>query len=975
VTACAVHPTNGRLAVAFQSGFVRIFEPNVKTKSMGANTLVETVEEKIEKASVRYQWTEIGKFKCEMVGWLAWDHFGSSSPLVACACADGSVKVFDTIGSYCTHNFRGHTAPVTLVKFDRDSGPRSSNYVLYSASTDCTVRVWSLTESNQIAVLKNHMSAVTDIDFYNPPSISSSSSSKSHDSSNDSLSNSRKLVTVGRDKIISIYHMTKGFPVYTTIPVYESLESCIVLTKDMPLPQSIQTPEGTFNILVAGEGGLLKIFNSKSAKCLFEQPKANAKAGIDYLLHVPITQKSKLLGRKKTKKNASADLPSSDADAASSSQMDQDATPSDSDSEYDMIVAVTNDQNMILHATSTLEAGDTIVGYNDEIIDASFVSANEVAVATNSTELRVFSLPSFSSKTLGLNDPTCAQHKEPIMALSVSPCKQLVVTASKDQTLIVWSLLTGRSLAQLTGHTQSISTVQFFNRTSRYIVSGGRDLTWKIWDIQPVIDKGHSRSGIDKVAGSILTVKSHQKDVNCVSVSPNDGLLATGSQDKEIKLFSIQGVGDRNLKEYGVLKGHRRGVWDVAFSPVDQVLASASADNTIKLWNLRDFTCIKTFEGHTASVLKVRFVSNGLQLLSSGADGLVKLWNVHDNECVNTFDKHEDKIWALAVDAEADGARFLTGGGDSMLCLWKDNTEAEIEAEAIHRDEQIQLEQSLKNFVREGQYRKALKLALKLEKPLQALQIIETVLSNPPQRADELLRDMVGSLDFALTQQLMTYLRDWNTNAKHSHAAQSTLFQLFHTYRADSMTKFPLMKDLLQALIPYSTRHFQRLDKLLQASYILDYTLEAMNLLPDLQPIEDSQENQISSVSAPQASSSSAMAVDQNEDEQNEPQEEQMEQHQNGKDDEMQESLISSSKSSKKRKRSASAISSDEQAEKQNETEEKQKEKAKTPSKSKSDKSAASSSSAAKDTPQKSKSKEIASPPTSSMKSSGKNKK
>lgn len=831
MTALAVHPTNGRLAAAFQSGFIRIYEPHIRTKSSAANRLVETVEEKVEQATVRYEWAEIGKWKCEMVAWLTWDTFQTSSPLVAAACADGSIKVFDQQGGYCTHNFRGHTAPVTIVKFDREKNGRSSSYTLFSGSADGTVRVWSLTESKQIALLKSHMSAVTDIDFIN------------HEGEN------RKLVSVGRDQIIQINHMTKGYPHFTTIPVYESIESCLVLTPGMNHPMAPASVTDHSLILVAGEAGLLKLWNSKTAKCVFEQPKANAKSGIDYLIHVPSLKNA---AQSKSKKSASA----ASKDSSNATDMDEDmplitqAENVDGKEDEDLIVAVTNDQNLILHPASTLTAGDTIVGYNDEIIDAVYVSSTEIAVATNATDLRVFSLPHFSSRTFGLNDPTCAQHKESILALALSPCKQYIVTASKDQTLIVWSVPLGRSVAQLTGHTQSIAMVQFFNRTSRYIVSGGRDLTWKIWDIQAVIDKGHEdRSGIDRVAGSILTVKAHKKDVNCAAISPNDQLMATGSQDKEIKLYSLAKIGSRGLEEVATLRGHRRGVWDLAFSPTDQVLASCSADMTIKLWNLRDFSCIKTFEGHTASVLKMRFISNGLQLLSAGADGLVKIWNIHDNECVNTFDKHEDKIWALAVDPASDGAKFVTGGGDSMLCLWRDNTEDEVEAEATQRDEMIQMEQSLSNYVRDKNFRKALKLALKLNKPLQTLNIIEAAIASgngDATKVDEIMRKMLDSLNFELTQQLLTYIRDWNTNAKHSLSAQNVLFQLFHLYRADSMTKFPLMKDLLQALIPYSTRHFQRLDKLLQASYILDYTLQNMNLLPELAP-EKEEEAEVAS--------------------------------------------------------------------------------------------------------------------------------
>lgn len=73
-----------------------------------------------------------------------------------------------------------------------------------------------------------------------------------------------------------------------------------------------------------------------------------------------------------------------------------------------------------------------------------------------------------------------------------------------------------------------------------------------------------------------------------MAVSPNDKLLASGSQDRTAKLWSLT-----DMSLLGVFRGHRRGIWCVQFSPVDQVLASASADGTIKLWGLHDFSCLK----------------------------------------------------------------------------------------------------------------------------------------------------------------------------------------------------------------------------------------------------------------------------------------------------------------------------------------------------------------------------------------------
>lgn len=81
------------------------------------------------------------------------------------------------------------------------------------------------------------------------------------------------------------------------------------------------------------------------------------------------------------------------------------------------------------------------------------------------------------------------------------------------------------------------------------------------------------------------------QDVNSVAVSPNDKLLASGSQDRTAKLWLLAGEGNMGL--LGVFRGHRRGIWAVCFSPVDQVLATSSADGTTKLWSLQDFSCLK----------------------------------------------------------------------------------------------------------------------------------------------------------------------------------------------------------------------------------------------------------------------------------------------------------------------------------------------------------------------------------------------
>ena len=82
---------------------------------------------------------------------------------------------------------------------------------------------------------------------------------------------------------------------------------------------------------------------------------------------------------------------------------------------------------------------------------------------------------------------------------------------------------------------------------------------------------------------------------------------------------------------FATLLGHSGWVCAVAWRS-DGVLASGSWDKTIKLW--RDEKCIGTLKGHTGCVCAVAWGSDGV-LATSSNDLTIKLWR-DDGTCIAT---------------------------------------------------------------------------------------------------------------------------------------------------------------------------------------------------------------------------------------------------------------------------------------------------------------------------------------------------
>ncbi|KAG0348403.1 hypothetical protein BG004_005244 [Podila humilis] len=228
----------------------------------------------------------------------------------------------------------------------------------------------------------------------------------------------------------------------------------------------------------------------------------------------------------------------------------------------DKIVSGGSDTTIIVRELQTGKIIRMLVGHQDSVLSLRLEKDTVVSCSKDRT-VKIWKI------STGELVRTLVGHRAAVNAVQFSPessetsymgHNRVVVSASGDRSIKIWSFATGECLRTLEGHTRGIACIQF---EGNVIISGSSDKSIKIWDIA----RGEC----------IQTLIGHENLVRTLQFS--HGRIISGGYDETIKIWDQEsGTVVANLEG-----GHSHRVFKLQFN--ESKIVSCSQDQKIVVWD------------------------------------------------------------------------------------------------------------------------------------------------------------------------------------------------------------------------------------------------------------------------------------------------------------------------------------------------------------------------------------------------------
>ena len=252
---------------------------------------------------------------------------------------------------------------------------------------------------------------------------------------------------------------------------------------------------------------------------------------------------------------------------------------------------------------------------------------------------------------------TLTGHFNGIGAVKISPDGRFVVSGSRDGTLKIWDLSNGQEIATLNDITMGKVTAVAVTPDCRIIVSGSGDGNLRFWDI---------------VSGQITGIfkACTYWGVSSVVVTPDGCRVISGGQGKwgegELKVWDFL-----THEEIPIIKDQLNSASSIAVTSNGRFVITGGdggwEKGEIKKWGLETGKSA-TVKGVPSKVWTVVVTPDDRYVISGSSDHTLRVWNLNTGVEIATLRGHTGAIYSVAV--SPDGRSIISGSEDKTIKVW-----------------------------------------------------------------------------------------------------------------------------------------------------------------------------------------------------------------------------------------------------------------------------------------------------------------
>jgi WD40 repeat protein len=230
----------------------------------------------------------------------------------------------------------------------------------------------------------------------------------------------------------------------------------------------------------------------------------------------------------------------------------------------------------------------------------------------------------------------------------------------------VWNAQTGAELLVLKGHANAVRALAF-SPDGRRLASGGDDRTIKVWEATGPTVPRHAPvppAGCPNVASrSLLVGNVESNGVQSVRFSPDGRHILTSDKAGVARIWDAA-----TLAEERMLCGHKAHLSHANFSPDGQWISSGGRDRSLRLWETATGKELRVWPDHVGEVYWSRISKDRRKVVCVADDGWVRLYHTATGETLQSWMAHEGGAWT--VEFFPDEQRVITSGVDGILKVW-----------------------------------------------------------------------------------------------------------------------------------------------------------------------------------------------------------------------------------------------------------------------------------------------------------------